>query len=153
MLSLIGMGMTSEIDIEKFWCWNKKCPNYGKKGKGNIFIKEWKGKNQRALLMCKTCKKCFSETHGTPFFGLKTDIDEVAKTLALIPERGGIRATARYTGHKPDSIISWIKLAGVHAKQINDYFLQNLHLTQVQVDEIWSFIKKRRKMSDQVKRK
>jgi hypothetical protein len=44
-------------------------------------------------------------------------------------------------------------LAGKHAREVNDYFLQDLHMDQVQVDEIWSYIKKRRKTSNQVKNK
>ena len=148
----LGMVMHSDIDISEFWCWNEECPNYGKKGQGNIFLKERKGPNQRALLMCKTCRHCFSETHGTPFFGLKTPIDEVARALSLIPEKGSIRAVARYTGHKPDTIIDWIRLAGSHAKEVNDYFLQEMDLDKVQVDEIWAYIKKRRKTSCQARK-
>lgn len=144
--------MNSDIDISELWCWNEKCTNYGTKGRGNIFLKERKGPHQRALFMCRTCRCCFSETHGTPFFGLKTPIDEVARALSLIPERGSIRAVGRFTGHKPDTIISWIKLAGAHAREVNDYFLQDMNLTQVQVDEIWSFIKKRRKTSNQARK-
>jgi len=40
-------------------------------------LKERYGKDNRALLKCKTCGHCFSETRGTPFFGLNTSIDEV----------------------------------------------------------------------------
>lgn len=149
---LIGMDMNSDIDISELWCWNEDCPDYGTKGKGNIFLKERKGPHQRALFMCRTCHRCFSETHGTPFFGLKTPIDEVARTLLFIPERGSIRAVGRLTGHKADTIINWIKLAGAHAKEVNDYFLQDMNLSQVQVDEIWSFIKKRRKTSNQARK-
>ena len=102
--------------------------------------------------MCKTCRHCFSETHGTPFYGLKTTVDEVARALSLLPEKGSIRAVARYTGHKPDTIIRWIKLAGAHAKEVNDYFLQEMHLDEVQIDEIWSYIKKRRKTPSQARK-
>jgi hypothetical protein len=48
------------------------CPDYGKKGAGNIVLKEFYGKNNAALLKCRTCGHCFSETCGTPFFGLIT---------------------------------------------------------------------------------
>jgi len=32
--------MDSELDLSEFFCLNKDCPNYGKKGKGNIRVKE-----------------------------------------------------------------------------------------------------------------
>jgi len=58
--------MESDLDLSKFWCWQKDCPDYGKMGAGNIVLKERYGKENRALLKCKTCSHCFSETHGRP---------------------------------------------------------------------------------------
>ena len=137
--------MSSDIDVSDFWCWNEECPDYGKKGQGNIRFKEYKGKCQNALLRCKTCGRCFSETRGTPFHNQETPADEITLALSLLPEKGSIRAVGRVTGHKPDTIIRWIRLAGAHAKEVNEYFLQEMEMTQVQVDEIWAFIKKKRK--------
>lgn len=137
--------MHPEIELSEFWCWNKDCPDYGKKGNGNIVLKERYGKNKRALLKCKTCKCCFSETRGTIFFGLDTPQEEVLRTLAMVPEKGGIRGTARATGHDKSTILKWLNIAGSHCKEVTEYFLHDFELTQVQVDEIWSYIKKRRK--------
>ena len=144
--------MHSEIDISEFWCWNERCPDHGKKGRGNIRVRELRGKDKRALLLCKTCGCCFSETKGTPFFGLKTPIEEVVRALSMLPERGSIRSVGRSTKHKPDTIIEWIRVAGAHAKEVNDYMLRDLELDRVQVDEIWAFIKKRRKTSSLAKK-
>lgn len=137
--------MKREIELGKFWCWNEECPDYGKIGNKNITPKEYKGKYKIALLQCKTCKRCFSENRGTIFFGLNTPKDEILRTLAMIPEKGSIRGTGRATGHDKDTIIRWLNLAGKHCKEINEYFLHDLQLTRVQIDEIWAFIKKRRK--------
>ena len=46
--------MTSEIDLSQFWCWNEECPDYGKQDHGNIVIKQRYGKDNRALLKCRT---------------------------------------------------------------------------------------------------
>lgn len=137
--------MDSKLDLSQFWCWNKDCPDYGERDKGNIMLKERYGKNNRALLKCKTCKSCFSETRGTIFFGLGTPDEEILRTLAMIPEKGSIRGTARATGHDKDSICRWLDIAGSHCKEVTDYYIQDLDLAQVQVDEIWSYIKKRKK--------
>ena len=135
--------MQLEFDLSEFWCWNADCPTYGKKGLGNIVMKERIGKNNTALLRCKTCGHCFSETRGTLFFGLITPWEEVLRTLAMLPEKGSIRGVARATGHDKDAICHWIDLAGVHSKEVSDYYLNNLNMDKVQVDEIWSYIKKR----------
>ena len=134
--------MESNLDLSKFWCWQKECPDYGKMDAGNIVLKERCGKDYRALLKCKTCGHCFSETHGTPFFGLHTPIDEVCRTLAQIPEKGSIRGAARSSGHDKGTICRWVDLAGKHCQEVTDYFLKELRFDRVQVDEIWSYIKK-----------
>jgi len=139
--------MNSEINLLDYWCSNKDCADYGKKGTGNILLKERYGKQNRALLICKTCKRCFSETRGTVFFGLDTSQEEVLRTLAIVPEKGGIRGTARATGHDKNTISRWLNIAGAHCKEVTDYFLHDLNLTRIQVDEIWSYIKKRKELS------
>ena len=141
----------SRINLEKYRWRNKNCPDFGKKGMENIFVKERKGKNQRALLMCKTCKKCFCETHGTPFFRLKTPVNEIANALALIPDLGSIRAVARYTNHKPDTIISWIELVNGNINEFNEYFSKNFHYSQDRIDEIWSYINRRKRAANNKK--
>ena len=131
--------------FHNFFCWNKDCPDYGIKNKGNIVFKERYGKNNHALLRCKTCKHCLSETRGTVFFGLDTPEEEVLRTLAMIPEKGSIRGVARATGHGKNTICRWLKIAGTHSKEVTTYFLRNLNLKRVEVDEIWSYIKKAKK--------
>jgi hypothetical protein len=55
-----------------------------------------------------------------------------------------IRGITRSSGHDKGTICKWIDLAGKHCEEMTDYFLRNLHLDRVQVDEIWSYIKKRK---------
>jgi len=38
--------------------------------------------------------------------------------------------------------VRWVDLAGKHCKEVTDYFLNELILDRIQVDEIWSYIKK-----------
>jgi len=59
------------IDVSRYWCPNRECPDYGKKGKGNIVPKEKYGKKDLWLLKCKTCTRCFSETRGALGFKIK----------------------------------------------------------------------------------
>jgi hypothetical protein len=69
-------------------------------------------------------------------------MDEVCRTLAEIPEKGSIRGVARSSGHDKSTICRWIDLAGKHCREVTDYFLEELRLDRVQVNEIWSYIKK-----------
>ena len=47
--------MDLELDLSEFCCLNKDCPDYGKKGNGNLRVKERYGPKNRALLRCNTC--------------------------------------------------------------------------------------------------
>ncbi|MDY0389054.1 MAG: hypothetical protein RBT65_18425 [Methanolobus sp.] len=60
----------------------------------------------------------------------------------MIPEKGRIRGVARVTGHDKDTICKWVKIAGSHSKEVTSYFLKDLNLKRIEVDEIWSYIKK-----------
>ena len=40
------------------------------------------------------------------------------------------------------TVASWLKRAGEHCEEVTDYLLRDLKLSQVQIDEIWSFVKK-----------
>jgi hypothetical protein len=81
----------SALELSNYWCPNKGCKDYGIKNKGNIIVKEKFGKDNRYLLKCRTCKHCFSETRGTPFFCLHSTKEEVLSVLAMLPEKGSIR--------------------------------------------------------------
>lgn len=133
-------------ELNKFFCLNENCSDYRKVGNGNIRLKERYGKNETALLVCKTCKKCFSETRGTPFFRLHTPKEKVLQALAMLVEKGSIRGTARAMGIDKDTVCAWLKKAGEHCEEVTEYLFQDLKLTQVQIDELWTFVKKKTKI-------
>jgi len=55
-------------DLKNFFCWNKKCIQYGVRGAENIFARVWYGKHKDiCLLCCRDCGKKFSERRGTIF--------------------------------------------------------------------------------------
>jgi IS1 family transposase len=57
----------------------------------------------------------------------------------------GIRATARVFGVKPDTILLWLRRAGEHCEKVSAYLMRNLHVEQVQLDELWTFVFKKQK--------
>lgn len=131
------------METSKFFCPNPSCPDYGKRNHGNIVGNGRYGKQRTQLLKCKTCRKSFSENRGTPFFGLRTPKGEVVEALQTLVERGSLRGTARLRRHKRDTIACWHKRAGRYAEALREYLLHDLHLDRVQVDELYTFVKKR----------
>ena len=52
----------------------------------------------------------------------------------------------RATNHHLDTIRSIANVIAKHCMKFNEYFITELKLTPIEVDEMWSFIKKTRKL-------
>src|SRR6266702_2982584 len=98
----------------------------------------------RQRYCCRTCKTSFGETQGTPMYGLKTPAAEVAQALLILMRRGSLRAAEEITGHKYETISAWLKRAATHAAAITQVLASDLHLSQVEIDEFWSFVQKKK---------
>ncbi len=106
----------------------------------------------RQRYCCRSCKTYFGETEGTPMYGLKTDASEVAQALLVVMRRGSLRSAEEITGHKYETISVWLKRAASHAAAITEVLANDLHLSQVEIDEFWAFVqKKRERLSSRTK--
>src|SRR6266581_3096889 len=98
----------------------------------------------RQRYCCRTCKTYFGDTQGTPMYGLKTEASEVAQALLIVMRRGSLRAAEEITGHKYETISAWLKRAATHAAALTQVLASDLQLNQVEIDEFWSFVQKKR---------
>ena len=92
---------------------------------------------------CRGCGAWFGETQGTPLYRLKTPAAEIGRTLLVVMGRGSLRAAEAVTGHKYETIGHWLHLAARHAAEIEAALVRDLQLSTVEIDEFWSFVKKR----------
>jgi len=132
-----------ELDLSQHFCPNPDCNDYGKKGLGNITTSTTFGKQQIQLLRCKTCNQRFSERHTTVFAGLRLDEKTVTEILLGLAEGLSIRACARVKGVNKDTVQRVLERARHHCIKALNQLLKDLQLTECQMDELWSFIKKR----------
>jgi transposase-like protein len=131
-------------DLSVYFCVNKSCKDYGRLNAGNISIRGTYGKDRsRILLYCKTCGKRFAETHSTAFFGLRLPAEKISQIIHHAAEGVGVRATARLLSLDKDTVNRVVLIAGEHCERILSGLLTSLHLTEVQLDELWAFVKKR----------
>jgi transposase-like protein len=108
-------------DLARFCCQNGVCSDYGKRGAGNLSVRDRYGPNkQRRLLSCGTCKARFSERKGTPLFGARLAEKDVVSVLAHIAEGCGVRKTGRLVGVNKNTVVRYSALAGTHAKALHD---------------------------------
>lgn len=107
-------------DLSRFCCLNEACPDYGKRGHGNLTVPARYGPHKTRVLRCSTCKDRFSERKGTPLFDARLPADKVVAVLAHVAEGIGTRKTARLVGVHKDTVTRYIRRAGGHAEQLHD---------------------------------
>ena len=126
-------------------CPNPKCKHHDKKGLGNVVSNgtyRTRSTGKARLFLCRTCGKAFSSRTGTVFFDLRSPKKKVLMGLKLLAEGLGLRGTSRVLEIKLDTIRRWLATAALHGEQVSDMLLRDLKLSQVQVDELWTFVKK-----------
>ena len=116
----MSQGRPADEDLDRFCCLNAACPDYGKRGHGNLTVPMRYGPQQRRLLRCRTCKTRFSERKGTPLFDSRLPADTVVSVLQHIAEGVGVRKTGRLVGVTKDTVVRYSLRAGEHAQQLHD---------------------------------
>jgi len=133
-----------ELDFEKYkeiqFCDNPKCQCFNQIGQGNIKIQS----RTHNKVYCNKCNNTWVITKGTMFFNLRKPITTVLQAISLAASGMSLRSTAKQCGVTTDSIDEWIVLAGNHLEEITNYLQQGMHFEQAQIDEFWSYIKKKR---------
>src|SRR5262245_6715284 len=92
----------------------------------------------------------FPEHHGTIFHGKQASVELIVRVLACLAEGLGIRATARVFEVAPKTVLQWLAEAAEQLRAFAAYFLCDLHLEQLQLDELYAVLRdlKAGKISD-----
>jgi len=136
------MRIARKLDIQ---CPNKHCKTFNKIGLRNI-IRKGQQRNGTQRYQCTDCKRTFARTINTPFFHKHLSKKEIIHICKLLAEKTSFRAIARITNHHLDTIRSIASAIAEHCKKFNEYFVTELNLTPIEVDEMWSFVKKKKKI-------
>lgn len=132
-------------ELEQYFCPNEQCKDYGLCGHDNIGIRGKYGKDKkRDLLYCRTCGQRFAATRASALFGLHLPADTIRQIIHHAAEGVGVRATARLLGLDKDTVNRVILRAGEHCALVLSNLLKSLLLTETQLDELWTFVKKRK---------
>lgn len=128
------------------FCQNSKCRDFGKKGIKNI-VRNGKKKNGTQNYKCTACNVSFVRTKGTPLYYSKLSKKEVENICNHFVEKNSFRGVARVTKHSLNAIYRVADKVGKHSEKINREFISDLKLGMVESDEIFSYIKKRKKIA------
>lgn len=125
-------------------CLNPKCKHVNKKGLKNI-IRFGKKKNGTQNYKCVSCNVCFVRTKGTPLYYSKLPKKEVKNICGHFVEKNSFRGVARATHHSLNAIYRVADKVGKHSEKIDEEFIVDLDLDMVEADEMFSFIKKKKR--------
>jgi transposase-like protein len=126
-------------------CPNPDCSSYGQRGRDNLRPHGWSTADKRIrCLRCTTCGQHFSARANTPLFGLRTHEDQLAVIAEHLAEGTGVRATARLCKVSLNTVLRFTKRFGKHAELFHEAQVRHIHPKQIQPDEAWAFVGKKR---------
>ena len=132
-----------DLDFDKYkaqqFCDNTDCNEYGKVGKNNIRTHS----RIQHQVYCKSCKQIWVITKDTFFYNLKSPVSLILEVLKLLSEGIGLRSVCRAKGVSHETVAAWVLKAASHVNEVTVYLETNMHLTQCQIDEFWSYILKK----------
>ena len=126
-------------------CPNKKCGRYGTVGKGNIIGNgRYSTKNGKVRkYICKSCGKVFCDRTNTAFFDLRTEDEKILIGLKMVIKGISLRSIAEILDVKLDTVRGWLLKAAEHSEEVNKVLIKDLKVSKVELDELWTFVKKK----------
>ena len=130
--------------------WKQPCPNpeckyYTLIGRGNVssISTYFTQSGKRRIFTCKECKTSFSETRDTVFYDLRTPEEKVIMALKMFLVRVDLSGICFVLGITEETALMWLERAARQADTINAQLMHDLSVTEIQLDEMWNFIKRK----------
>src|SRR5215471_10001363 len=129
------------IDTSRHFCPHASCRYRGWLGWGNLPANGHPSGGPWRQFHCTACDGYFLETHGTLFHGKQAAVELIVRVLACVAEGLGIRATARVFEVDANTVLQWLVEAAEQLRAFAAYFLCDLHLEQLQLDEVYAVLR------------
>jgi IS1 family transposase len=139
-LLMYTRGRRHTVDTQQQFCPDQDCTYYGWAGRGNIRANGRPGGKPWRQLQCVSCHGYFQETHGTPFHGKRVPPEMLVWAVGALAEGLGIRAVARVFEVDPNTVLAWLVEVADHLQAFSQYFLHDVHVNQVQLDELFALL-------------
>src|SRR2546427_185945 len=133
-------GRPRHVDTSRHFCPHPTCAYRGWVGLGNLSANGHPRGGPWRQLHCTACESYFLETHGTPLHGKRVPTELLVWAVGALAEGLGIRAVARVFEVDPHTVLQWLVEAADHLQAFSQYFLHDVHVTQVQLDELYALL-------------
>ena len=137
---LFTRGRRRTVDTSGHFCPDQDCTYYGWLGRGNIRSNGHPGGQAWRQLQCVSCEGYFYETHGTIFHGKRSSPELIVHVIACLAEGLGIRGTARVFEIDANTVLKWLVEAAEQLHTFSAYFLRELSIRQIQLDELYAVL-------------
>jgi transposase-like protein len=138
-------GRKPKYSLDDEACPNPECSLYGEKAKGNIVSNgtyRRKGEGEARRFLCRACDQSFCSRAGTIFYDLRSPEEKVLLALKLLVKGMPLRGVADVLGIKLDTVRHWLRVAAEQSEMVDAVLMKELHVTQVELDALWTFVKK-----------
>src|SRR5215468_128965 len=129
------------VDTSAHFCPHTGCDYRGWLGLGNVRANGHPNSGPWRQLHCTACAGYFPAHHGTIFHGKQAAVELIVRVVACLAEGLGIRATARVFEVAPTTVLHWLVEAAEQLRAFSAYFLCDLHLEQLQLDEVYAVLR------------
>jgi IS1 family transposase len=129
------------VDTSRHFCPHTACDYRGWLGLNNLRANGHPSGGRWRQFHCLGCNGYFPEHHGTIFHGKQAAVALIVRVLACLAEGLGIRAPARVFEVDPNTVLRWLVEAADQLQTFSRYFLCEVHVQQVQLDEWYAVLR------------
>ena len=128
-------------------CLNNECELYGQSDKGNIIRYGFFGlkRGKRRRYRCKACGRVFCSTTGTVYHRIHRSFNTFDEVCSLSVEGLSKSAIARTKRLSWNTISRWLERAAQAAELFNRRRLRGFVLQELQLDEIRTFLDRKKR--------
>jgi IS1 family transposase/transposase-like protein len=130
------------MDLRTCHCRNRRCRYCGKIGSASQLQPHGSDRGE-ARFHCTACGAVIESRAATAYDDIRTSLPLYELGAKLLAEGMSIRATARVLGVDKDTVCGWVRQLGEHCAGVAAYHFRQLHLTECQLDELWTFVRKK----------
>jgi len=129
------------VDTSMHFCPHTDCDYRGWLGLNNLRANGHPSGGPWRQFHCISCEGYFPEHHGTIFHGKQAAVELIVRVLTCLAEGLGIRATARVFEVDANTVLQWLVEAAEHLRAFSHYFLCEVHVEQLQLDELYAVLR------------
>lgn len=133
-------GRPRQVDTSRQFCPHPDCDYRGWVGRGNLSSNGHPNGGPWRQLYCSQGEGYFLETVGTPLYGKRVSAELLGWAVGALAEGLGIRAVARVFEVDANTVLAWLVEAAEHLQAFSQYFLHDVRVTQLQLDELYALL-------------